>query len=169
MKSDYLQGVNMAYTKGVFKEQKFDENLLGYTVAEDIDFSYRLSMQYPNSIWITPYAKLSHRNSQKGRAPTKVISYINQADHFYFFFKNLNDSFKNKIIFAWSLFGILSLRLSLAVFKPNKTNFLKFWYFLSSLSYCLFNIDKIKNGKLREWKNVDSYSFIKDLKCHLEL
>jgi len=152
MKSDYLQGVNMAYKKEVFEKQKFDENLPGYTVAEDIDFSYRLSRKYPNSILITPHAKLKHRNSQIERAPTKIISYINQVDHFYFYFKNLNNSFKNKLIFAWSLFGILFLRLCLAVFKPSKKNIFKFWYFLKSVNYCLLNIKKIKKGKIREWQ-----------------
>ena len=38
IKSEWLPGVNMAYKKEIFKDMKFDENLLGYTVVEDIDF-----------------------------------------------------------------------------------------------------------------------------------
>ena len=83
--AQWLPGVNMCYRKEVFKEQKFDENLLGYTVAEDIDFSYRLYQKYPTSLFITPFAKIEHRGSQLERTPTEKMAYVNQVDHFYFF------------------------------------------------------------------------------------
>lgn len=151
LESDWLQGMNMIYKKEVFKEQKFDENLLGYTVAEDIDFSYRLSKKYPQSILITPFAKLIHRSSKIERPIDRKINYINQIDHFYFFFKNLNTSIQNKFIFLWSLFGIFFMRSFLAFSKSNKKNILQFLYFLESLFYCLANLTKIRKGILRDW------------------
>jgi len=137
----WFPGVNMCYRKEVFKKQSFDENLLGYTVAEDIDFTYRLSQRYPNSLFITPLAEFVHRGSMISRTPTKKMAYISQVDHFYFFFKNMNNTFGERCKFIWSLVGI-------CIFKALTFN----GDFFNSLSYCLHNLDKIKQGKLREFK-----------------
>jgi GT2 family glycosyltransferase len=149
--AQWLPGVNMCYRKEVFEEQMFDEHLLGYTIAEDTDFSYRLYKKYPNSLFITPFAKIRHRGSQVERTPTEKMAYVNQVDHFYFFFKDMNISLLNRIKFAWSLMGISLLRTAKLVFKPNKDNYLKWKYFFSSLFYCLGNASIIKKGKLREF------------------
>jgi GT2 family glycosyltransferase len=136
---EWFPGVNMCFRKEVFKEQSFDENLLGYTVAEDIDFTYRLTQRYPNSLFITPLAQFVHRGSMVSRTPTKKMAYINQVDHFYFFFKNMSDK---KCKFIWSLIGI-------SIFKALTFN----RYYFSSLFYCLRNLDKIKQGKVREFES----------------
>lgn len=133
----WIPGVNMIYKKEVFKEQKFDENLLGYTVAEDIDFSYRLSKRYPRSIFVTPFAKFIHRVSQIERAETRRLSYINQVDHFYFNFKNMNKTLKEKIIFFWAILGISIFRVakytsSLEIKDKKK---LEFFFFLFTILY----------------------------------
>lgn len=150
--SQWLPGVNMCYKKEVFDEQKFDENLLGYTIAEDIDFTYRLWKKYPKSLLITPFAKIKHRASTKERLPTKKMVYVNQIDHFYFNLKNLNKNFKQKIIFIWSLTGITLLR-TLNLLSLKKINYLKWKYYLQSLFYCVKNTKNIKKGKLREFNN----------------
>ena len=149
--AQWLPGVNMVYKKRVFEEQKFDENLLGYTIGEDIDFSYRLWKKYQDSVFITPFASIKHRASLAEREPTARMAYINQIDHFYFNFKNLNKGFIEKNLFAWSLFGISLLRLLNLVFKPSKNNYLKLKYFFKSLFYCLKNTKMIKAGKLRNF------------------
>ncbi len=149
--AEWIPGVNMVYKKSVFSEQKFDENLLGYAVAEDTGFSYSLHMKHPNTIFITPYAKLIHRVSQVAREPTRRLAYINQVDHFYFNFKNLNRNIAQRLIFIWSLFGISLLR-TLSLLTLKKSNYLKFKFFSQSLFYCLRNLDKIKRGRVREFK-----------------
>lgn len=149
--SQWIPGVNMCYKKEVFREQKFDENLLGYTIGEDIDFSHRLYKKYPNSVFITPYARLVHRASSVERTPTEKMAYINQVDHFYFFFKNKSGSFLERVKFSWSLVGITLLRTINLIIKPTKVNYLKEKYFIKSLIYCLNNLKKIKSGKVREF------------------
>ena len=148
--SQWLPGVNMVYKKEVFKEQKFDENLLGYTIAEDTDFSFRLFKKYPNSVFITPFAKIVHLTSFSERTPAKEMAYINHIDHFYFNFKNLNNSLKEKIIFVWSLTGIIILNLML-LFSFNKNKFLKSVYTFEALFYCFTHLSKIKKGELRDF------------------
>lgn len=146
--AQWLSGVNMAYKKQVFNEQSFDEHLLGYTVVEDLDFSFRLFKKYPNSIFITPYARLGH--PQVAKALKKRLFYINQVDHFYFNFKDFNRTPKERLIFAWSVFGIVLLR-ALSLLSFRKSEFTKFSYFISSLFYCLTNLDKIKKGRVRDF------------------
>ena len=151
--SQWLQGANMVYKKEIFDQQKFDENLRGYTIAEDTDFSYRVYLKYPNSIFITPFANFKHRCSQIERYPTLKMAYINQVDHFYLNFKDFNKNLNEKIIFRWSLFGIGLLRTLNLIIRPKKINYLKLKYFFDSLFYSIKNIEKIKQGKLREFMN----------------
>jgi GT2 family glycosyltransferase len=146
---EWFPGVNMAYKREIFSEQHFDENLLGYTLAEDIDFSYRLFKRYPSGVFMTPFAKLLHRESTVERYPTEKMSFINQIDHFYFYFKNLNHGFFDKIKFLWALFGIFILRTAKLVFQPDKISYLKLKYFVASLFYCFTHISDIKRGHLR--------------------
>ena len=150
--AEWLQGVNMIYKKEVFDEQKFDENLLGYTIAEDTDFNYRLYKKYPKLIFITPYAKIIHRDSKIERYETRKMAYINQTDHFYFNFKNLNKNFMEKIIFVWALLGIILLRTTRFIFGFKKEDRLKLQFFFESLVYCIKNLDKIKKGDVRSFR-----------------
>ncbi|MBI2631877.1 glycosyltransferase family 2 protein [Candidatus Pacearchaeota archaeon] len=150
--SEWISGVNMNYLKTVFIRQKFDENLLGYTIAEDIDFSYRLYMKYPNSLFITPYAKLTHRVSNIERYPTEKMSFINQIDHFYFNFKNLNKNWREKVIFIWSLIGISLLRPIKFLISRKMNDYLKMKFYIKSLFYCIKHIKMIKEGILRDFK-----------------
>lgn len=150
IKAQWLPGVNMCYKKDIFKEQKFDDNLLGYTIAEDIDFTYRLWKRHPDSLFITPFAKIKHRASLVERTPNEKMAYINQVDHFYFNYKNLNNTLLQKTIFIWSLIGIILLRtVNLLSFK--KVDYLKWKYFFKSFFYCILNLNKIKKGKVREF------------------
>ncbi|MBI5391378.1 hypothetical protein HZB00_00065, partial [Candidatus Woesearchaeota archaeon] len=148
--AEWLYGMNMTYKKEVCKEIKFDENLLGYTVAEDTDFSYRVFKKYPNGLFITPYAHAVHRIADNERGNYRKRSFINQVDHFYLFSKHFNNSLKQRIIFVWSLLGIVLLR-TLSLFSFKEPQYEKFRYFWVSLAYCISNWSRIKQGKVREF------------------
>jgi len=148
---EWLSGVNMAYKKEVFKEQRFDENLPGYTVAEDIGFSYKLYKKHPSSIFLTPYAKLTHRASNAERYPDRKMSYINQIDHFYFYFKEVHTGIFSSLKFLWTLLGISMLRILNSLRKLKKTEALKTLYFFESLFYCIVHAGDIKRGNVRSF------------------
>ena len=59
----------MAYKRAIFEKLKlkFDENLKEYSYMEDLLFSYSIHKKYPNSLYITPYAKCIHKVSREGR------------------------------------------------------------------------------------------------------
>lgn len=147
----WIPGVNMAYKREVFSKQKFDENLLGYTVAEDIDFSYRLFKKYPRGLFLTPFVDFKHRGSRIERYPTEKMAYINQIDHFYFYFKNLDDSIFSKIKFSWTLIGIFLLRCAKLIKTRQRSDLDKLKFFIRSTLYCLNNLKIIKKGILRNF------------------
>lgn len=145
---EWISGVNMCYRKEVFEKQRFDENLPGYALAEDFDFSYRLAKKYQRSLLLTNKASVLHRFSQVERYPEKKISYTNQINHFYLNFKNFNSGFREKIIFAWAIAGISLLRVLNFVKTRKSPEALKLKFYFSSLAYTLFNLGKIRRGDL---------------------
>ncbi len=152
IQTQWLSGVNMVYKKEVCEDLQFDNNLTGYSLAEDFDFSYRLYKRFPNSLFITPSAQVLHRVSLSERYPTQKIAYVNQINHVYFNFKNFNNTIKEKLIFVWVLFGITLLRTLLFAKTLKKSEGLKLKYYLASLWYCFVHLHAIRKGDL------DSYS-----------
>lgn len=146
--SQWIPGFNMAFKKEVFKYFRFDENFFSYSLAEDFDYTYRIHSHHPNSLFITPYARLIHRVSTVERYPARKISYMNQINHFYINFKDFNKSFSEKISFMWCILGIAFLRTSLFFLTGKKTNFLKMKFFFESVYHCLKNIQSIRKGIL---------------------
>src|SRR3989344_3586729 len=149
IQAQWLPGVNTVYKKEVFKKQKFDEHLLGYTVAEDIGFSYELWENHPESLFITPFAPVTHRISLVEREPSERISYINQVDHWYFYYRHLQKLLSQRIIFFWSLFGISLLGTVKMVVTRKKIDYLKWRYFFISSGYCIAHSKEIQNGNVR--------------------
>jgi hypothetical protein len=61
----WLSGCNNSWKRKVFDEFQFDNNLLGYSFNEDVDFSYRVYKKYPGSLLMTPKARLVHNTVKK--------------------------------------------------------------------------------------------------------
>ena len=60
--AEWLSGVNMSFKREIFDDgMEFDNNLIGYSLGEDFDFSYRVHKKYNNSLYITPEANVIHR------------------------------------------------------------------------------------------------------------
>lgn len=146
--SQWIPGVNMVFKREVFNKQKFDEHLEGYALGEDFDFTYRLYQKHPNSLFITPFAKLIHRASGVERYPDEKMAYVNQINHFYLNFKNFNSTIGEKITFVWMMFGISLLRTSQLLKLWGKKDMLKLKFHFGSLFYCLKNLRRIKRGNL---------------------
>ncbi len=100
-----LTGNNMSYPRRIFEEFQFDENLDGYAVKEDADFSYRVSRKY--RLYQTPHARLAHRRSEVARGSAAAISRMRVVNSYYVFAKNIPQTWPNRLLFAWSLCGRL--------------------------------------------------------------
>jgi len=106
----------------VFNEFKFDELYVGYSYAEDIDFSFRASKKY--KFVICEDARLLHKASLKGRKPNEVYNNMKLYGTLYFYFKNLYP--KEKLLFLLRLFPLALSGKSLAYFFKSYRVFLKY-------------------------------------------
>ena len=154
----YLSGCNQSYNRSVFAELRFDEKLKRYSFGEDLDFSYRIYKKYPHDLLMTPYARLIHKASTATKSPSIRSVYMKVVYSYYFFYKNIEQSNRNKLIFSWSRVGELLAQLSPFSLQPvNKRK--KFplsgiGYFIRAQILCLRHEKEIREGDL---KFVDNY------------
>ena len=145
--SEWLSGFNMAYKKEVFGKDKFEEKFFKYALAEDFEFSTRINKKYQRSLFITPYAKLTHRVSEEGRTPKPKLVYMNLVNHLYIQSKNLNN-FGGIVSLYFALFNMSILHVAKSLIKPNKTNLLKLKLYFKALYYCLNRLNLIRKGNI---------------------
>jgi GT2 family glycosyltransferase len=101
--TEFLCGGQVAYRRSVFENLLFDENLKGYALYEDVDFSYRESRLYQNVY--TPDARCWHLMSPTARMEINELMKM-QLEHFsYLFHKNLPQTWRHKIAFQLVLIG----------------------------------------------------------------
>lgn len=144
IKCQWMSGSNSSYRKVVFKNFKFDEKLKEYSLGEDLDFSYRINKHYPDSLYMTPHAKVIHKASLTPRSNSKRETYISVAYPTYLFYKNVEQTIFNKIILAWSMLGrFLADTLGLML-KRKKSRLIVF--LIGAYAYTLKHLSHIKDG-----------------------
>lgn len=142
---EWLFGLNVAYKREVFKEFSFNERLLGYSLGEDKELSYKIYKKYPGSLFLTPYARVYHYPPSSNNMSKQKI-YIITAYPIGFFFNNIEQTLKNKAIFFWSEIGRIILGIIWSL--PNAT---KIKHLITSYFEAIKHINEIKN---------ENYSFI---------
>lgn len=142
---EWLFGLNVAYKKEVFKEFSFNEKLLGYSLGEDKEFSYKIHKKYPGSLLLTPFARVYHYPPPSENVSKQKI-YIITAYPISFFLNNIEQTLKNRIIFLWSEIG--RMLLSIIWSLPNAT---KIKHIITAYFEAIRHINDIKN---------ENYSFI---------
>ncbi len=75
-----------------------------YILCEDMDISYRIQKSYPASLFMTPYAKVFHKNSELSRISGEYRTHMEISYHTYFFFKNMKQSPWNIANFVYGIF-----------------------------------------------------------------
>lgn len=104
----WMSGGNMAFKRNVFSEFRFDENLTKYCYMEDKLFSHSIFKKYPNSLFITPYAKCIHKSSKSGRMPDKQLKENKLRSRKYVLTKLFD--FKGLLIYYWQNIGLSIIR-----------------------------------------------------------
>lgn len=105
---EFLHGSNMAVKKMVFDEFRFDENLTKYSYMEDTLLSNSIFQKYPNSLFITPYAKIIHKVSEGGRMEDKEL--IEHKRRCRKYVLRTLFGFKGLLIYHWQSLGISIFR-----------------------------------------------------------
>lgn len=143
---EWLGGASMAYRKEVFDLVKFDENLKKYSWGEDSDLSYRIFKKYPYSLYVAPQAKYLHKLSPTGRIPKRELVHMGEIYYLYLFYKIIDQSFKNKLIYLWSKVGIIIFKI-VSLFAL-KANIMEIVYLFEAFIICIKHVREIKKGDL---------------------
>lgn len=149
----WLSGANHSYKRNIFQNFRYDENLKKYSYKEDVDMSYRIFKVHPNSLFITPHAKLIHNLSKEGRIPNKMLLNMKQVYTLYFFYKNIDQNIINKMIFIWSWIMPLIINAFISIVRfiktGSKNGLITVIYTIGAYIICIKNIRYIKKGDLK--------------------
>lgn len=151
--SQWASGCNHSILAIVAKEFRYDENFVMYCLGEDVDLTYRIYKKYQNGVFLTSNAKLQHFESVNARIPNKKKIYMDSVHKRYLFHKNIEQTFKHKLIFNWSRFGNLLKQLFNYLTSPNKNMAVNLLYTLEAEIYTFKNCRKIKNLDLAFFKD----------------
>ena len=77
----------MAYKRNIFNKIKFDEKLKKYSYMDDVLFSYSTYKLYNNSLYMTPFARLIHNKSEKGRLSSWELDILKKSYRKYALYK----------------------------------------------------------------------------------
>jgi GT2 family glycosyltransferase len=83
-----IGGGLMSFRKEIFNRYLFDEHYIGYSLGEDVDFSWRVSQEY--KLVINPKARLEHIRSKTGRYDLFEQYKSRVACSMYLFNKNIS-------------------------------------------------------------------------------
>jgi len=113
-------GGRTAYRREAIGDERFDEFLPGYTMSEDVEFSFRVAKRW--TIVQSPHARLFHK-----RAPTSRVDYGDRVSRliysrFYFFKKHLPKDPKTLAAFAWTNLGITAFYTGVGLLKASPTD-----------------------------------------------
>jgi GT2 family glycosyltransferase len=100
---EFLSGCNMSYRREVFEYLRFDERLTGYSLGEDLHFSYAVSRRW--RLVLTPHARLEHREAAVGRPVAKDKMEMAVLNHHRFFREQVAANPLDWLCYFWSLLG----------------------------------------------------------------
>ena len=141
----WLNGGVCSYRKEVFKEFQFDERLKGIACGEDLDFSYRIYLKHPYSLYQTPLAKCIHLRREKRGERLKETIFIHETNYWYLLFK-FNKGHRGWIAFAWSRLGWIIWEILKMVKAPFASGFKVFCLIQANL-YLFFHRKEVKQGR----------------------
>lgn len=95
---DRLGGGLMSFRRNVCQTVRFDLNFTGYSLGEDVDFSYNVSRRW--KVLIHPQARLIHLRSP-GTRPKTDWRLHEMRSYAYLYRKNWATGFKNRLAFLW--------------------------------------------------------------------
>ena len=80
--------------------------------------------------------------------PEKQLILMQRVYTSYFFYKNIDQCLKNKLIFLLSMVGELIIQTTMLIIKPSKPHLLRVKYLIESYIMTLKHIKEIKKGNL---------------------
>ena len=99
------------------------------------------------SLFVTPQAKYIDVATSDGRMPPKELIYMSEVYDMYIFLRRFEMTYKNILIYAWSMFGRIIYNIIRILIRYPK-NIKLILDCLYAPVYVLLNFSKIKKGNL---------------------
>lgn len=153
----WFTGCNQSYRRSIFKKQVFDKKLKRLSSREDMDFSYKIFKRSPDSLYLNPNAKLRHDYSLPSSLPDNLLIYNRTITCFYFFYKNIEQTLSNKLIFVWCNIGRILIKIIKNLSTAMRTKKSKLFKIkclseiqcsIKSYIYSIQHLKEIKAGQL---------------------
>jgi len=134
---------------------RYDENLEGWSFLEDFDLSYRIYKSKIGSLYITPEAKITHKEHIHMSYSLKNESYKKIVNRTYMFFKLIEQTPRNGAIFCWSIFGFwVTTTLGTILGRKKEKNRWVPIYLIQATLYSLKHLREIKQLNLNFLSNI---------------
>ena len=147
VQSEWVSTCAGVFSKKIFPKFHFDNQFMKYSWNEYIDFSYSIYKENQKSLFITPQAKYVDVATSDGRMPLKEIIYMSEVYDMYIFLRRFEMTYKNILIYAWSMFGRVIFNITKILIRYPKKAKLILDYLYVPL-YIVLNFSKIKKGNL---------------------
>jgi GT2 family glycosyltransferase len=134
---------------------RYDENLEGWSFLEDFDLSYRIYKSNIGSLYVTPEAKIIHKEHIHMSYSLKNESYKKIVNRTYMFFKLIKQTPCNCAIFCWSILGfLLTTTLGTILGRKKEKNRWIPIYLIGAAFYSLRHLKEIRQLNLSFLSNV---------------
>lgn len=128
IKVEWFSGCAMSARNLKDKNIFFDENLILYALAEDRDYSYRLS-KIGDTVLI-PELQLLHKVTSEWRIPSRKKTFMVAVHQYYLVKKHFGDSLLNALMYWWNM----SIRWIISLF-------------VSFIGYASGNVEMARSGQ----------------------
>jgi len=145
IRCEWLSGCNHSWKRWVLERFKFDEDLLGPSIGEDKDFSYRVHKAKLGSLYLVPTARIIHNSLEKHE---KSMTEIQEIYKLYLFCKNIDQTLKNWFTLIWHNLGKWLLLFIPVLKKPNYRNARQIITYLNITLKTLTRLRDIRRGNL---------------------
>lgn len=114
---EWLDGCSMSYRLTLIKDFRFDDQLLGYSLGEDYDFSWRVGKKY--RLAVAPGAYCLHHMSKTNRHSARQSGFERTVLTHRWVLTHRGDGMSS-LAFLWSAVGDLMLRLGCGVVMADE-------------------------------------------------
>lgn len=122
---ELFPGYSMNYRRELILRHPCDERLSGYSFREDVDLSYRISREA--KLIMVPDARFIHNPSQINRLDIKNLKKMHFKNYYYLFKKFKNPGIFSKVLFYYSLSGMILIDFLEFIFRLDRKKYQLFF------------------------------------------
>lgn len=117
---DWMPSCSLNIRRDVYRKHLMDTWFTGYSLGEDLEFTYRIRRTTSLKLLVTPAAKIYHFHAPVARIKERKLGYMMIANHRYIFKKLFKKNIENYLARSWSIVGMLIIEVLNKLAAPSK-------------------------------------------------